>query len=255
MFQLKILTDTVLKQKPVQSTSLPNDQKQSVKAGTVLKVHSYAPAADHIKVALADQSFQGKNTWYAFQRHVAILDKGKIGFPASVKLTVPSYDQLDNSENPYGTCNVTSIAMCLAYLGVQRRTPGIRFPDELSQYCNKNGLDRHEPVDLKKIVEAYGCKDNFRTTASFEQVKEWVIQGNPAVVHGYFTPTGHIVTVIGYNAKGFIVNDPYGELMYSYPGSSYYDTYASGAGLTYSYGLMYNTSARDGSFWVHFISR
>ncbi|MBL1174430.1 C39 family peptidase [Pantanalinema sp. GBBB05] len=255
MLQLKILRDTILKQQILQSTQLPNAQKQDVKAGTVFNLAAHVPASDHIKVTLANQALQGKNTWYAYQRHVAILEDGKISFPQAVRLSIPYYDQLDNSENPFGTCNVTSIAMCLAYMGIGRRRPELRFPDELYLYCEKNGLDRHEPADLKKLVEAYGCKDAFSTTASFERVKEWLVLGNPAVMHGYFTSYGHIVVAIGYNAKGFIVNDPYGELMYTAPGNSYYDTYASGAGLTYSYNLIYNTCCTDKQFWVHFISR
>ncbi|MGG6266984.1 C39 family peptidase [Leptolyngbya sp. AN03gr2] len=60
----------------------------------------------------------------------------------------------------------------------------------------------------------------------------------PAItfVQECFTPTGHIICIIGYNDKGFIVNDPYGELMFSpNPEESCYDIYTTGAGLTYSY--------------------
>lgn len=254
MTQLKILVDTVLKQRPIQSSGLKDTQKQPVKAGTLLNIQSFAPASDHIKVALADKSFQGLNTWYVYQRFAAILEDGKLIFPSAVKLSVPYYDQLDNSENPYGTCNVTTLAMCLAYLGAARKRPEMRFPDELSYYCEAHGLDRHEPADMAKVVEAYGFKDSFRKTASFEGVKEWLVQGNPAITHGYFTAEGHIVCLIGYNSKGFVVNDPYGEIMYS-SFHSYYDIYASGAGLTYSYNLIYNTCCTDGEFWVHFISK
>jgi uncharacterized protein YvpB len=254
MAQLKILVDTVLKQRPLQSSQLSDSEKQPVKAGTLFNLQSFAPSADHIKLALADKTFQGKNTWYVYQKAAVILDNNETTFPSAVKLSVPYYDQLDNSENPYGTCNVTCMAMVLEYLGARRQYPQIRFPDELSQYCDKQGLDRHEPLDLVKVVKAYGCKDNFSKTASFQRVKEWLIQGNPAVVHGYFTPTGHIICLIGYNSKGFVVNDPYGEIMYS-PYHSYYDIYASGAGLTYSYNLIYNTCCSDGEFWVHFMSK
>ena len=255
MTQLKVLCDTVLKQQPIQSAKLTAAQLQTVHAGTLLNVLSYAAASDHIKVSLSDQSFQGKNTWYIYQRHGAILEDDKVIFPKAVKLSVPYYDQLDNSENPYGTCNVTSIAMCLAYLGAVRKHPEQRFPDELQDYCEVNGLDRHAPDVLAKVVEVYGCKDTFKTTASFEEVKEWLIQGNPVVVHGYFTASGHIVVFIGYNADGFIVNDPYGELTYNGPGDSQYDTYASGTGLTYSYRLIYDLCCGDNQFWVHFISK
>ncbi|MFM7450002.1 MAG: C39 family peptidase [Leptolyngbyaceae cyanobacterium] len=72
--------------------------------------------------------------------------------------------------------------------------------------------------------------------------------------HGYFTPSGHVVAIAGYNEQGFIVNDPYGELMYN-PPHSYYNTYANGRGLTYSYNLIQQTCVTGQEFWVHFISR
>lgn len=254
MTQLKILIDTVLKQRPIQSTGLKDNEKQSVKAGTVLKIDSFSPASDHIKVTLVEPSFQGKNTWYVYQKSAAILSNGEITFPASVKLSVPYYDQLDNTENPYGTCNVTSLAMTLAYLGARRQYPEIRFADELDEYCDNHGLDRHEPTDMVKVMEAYGCKDIFTQNATIEEVKEWLIQGNPVVVHGYFTASGHIVCFIGYNSQGFVVNDPYGEIMYS-PDNSYYDIYSNGSGLTYSYSLISEVCCTNNEFWVHFISK
>ncbi len=254
MAELKILCDTILKQKPVVAAQLPDNQKQSIKAGTVLELSSYTTESDHLKVTFKSQAFQGQKTWYVFQKHGAITQGGFTIFPKSVKLTVPYYDQLDNSENPYGTCNVTSMSMCLAYLGARRQEPNIRFPDELSQYCDTHGLDRHEPKDLVKVVEAYGCKDNFTTKATLEDVKGWLIQGYPCVTHGYFTASGHIVTFIGYNDRGLIVNDPYGELMYN-PLHSYYNTYASGAGLLYSYTMIRNVCMTGGEFWVHFLSK
>ncbi|MER3477312.1 MAG: hypothetical protein C4287_13440 [Leptolyngbya sp. ERB_1_2] len=132
----------------------------------------------------------------------------------------------------------------------------MRFPDELDRYCSDNNLDRHEPDALAQVAQAYGCDDRFSKTASFEQIKEWLIQGNPAIVHGYFTPSGHIICIIGYNEKGFVVNDPYGELMYSSnPSDSHYDIYTTGAGLTYSYNLMYQTCCGDNEMWVHFVSK
>ncbi|HLO51488.1 MAG TPA: C39 family peptidase, partial [Kamptonema sp.] len=32
-------------------------------------------------------------------------------------LNVPYLSQLDNENNPYGSCNVTCVAMCLGFLG------------------------------------------------------------------------------------------------------------------------------------------
>ncbi len=80
MTQLKILCDTVLKQQPLQSSKLSDDQKQLVKAGTLFNIQAYAPSSDHVKVTLLDQSPQGKNTWYVYQKHAAIVDKNDVIF-------------------------------------------------------------------------------------------------------------------------------------------------------------------------------
>lgn len=70
---LKIATNTVLKQRPVQSAELSDADKQSVSAGTELILHSYQQAeGNHIKFALLNRSYKGKNTWFAFAPHVEL---------------------------------------------------------------------------------------------------------------------------------------------------------------------------------------
>lgn len=162
-------------------------------------------------------------------------------------LPVPYLSQRNNRIDPSATCNVTSIAMCLMYFGVQSKE---QLEDELSRYVDAEGLNRGSPADLKKIVEAYGCKDDFRSTATIEQLKKHIDGGNPAVIHGWFTASGHIVTVVGYTSLGLIVHDPWGEYF-----ESGYETEASGANLRYSWELIRRTCMDDGQFWVHFISK
>lgn len=248
--ELKILSDTILKQKPIPSAELSDSEKQAIPAGTVLKVQSYAPESDHVKVAFAEESFQGRNTWYVYYKHGVILHKGSVAFPDRIKLAVPYKSQLDNAKNPYGSCNTTSIAMCLAYLGIKGNQPHKQLEDELQDWLEARGLSRHDPYHLAQAAEAYGAKDRFTEKATFNEIKEWLIQGNPVVIHGYFTSFGHIVCLIGYNSHGFIVHDPYGEYW-----SHGYNTSAPGAGLSYSYDLVHRTCKADGDCWVHFISR
>jgi len=140
--------------------------------------------------------------------------------------------------------------MCLEYFGARRRDNIGQFEDELYEYAINSGLSRHNPYDLAKIVRAYGCKDTFREDATIEEAKDWLAKGNPAVIHGYFTSFGHIIVLVGYNERGFVVHDPYGEWF-----STGYRTDLSGAFKTYSYGLIQRTCIPDGSFWVHFISK
>lgn len=77
MLQLKILIDTLLKMRPVQSSLLPDEEEYAIEADTLLKVHSYAVMDDHLKVAFADQSFNGRNTWYVHRAYAQMLEDGK----------------------------------------------------------------------------------------------------------------------------------------------------------------------------------
>ena len=170
---------------------------------------------------------------------------------SEVRLAVPYLSQLDNNYHPYGTCNTTNLAMCMAFFGHQKiDIHGNQLEDELTDYCFENKLSRHSPYDLKIIFERYGYKDTFQEDAKWQEVKEWLSAGNPCIVHGWFTREGHIVTIIGFNERGFIVHDPYGEYW-----ESGYDTSVSGAGLTYSYELMKRVCGRDGDLWIHYVSK
>jgi len=146
--------------------------------------------------------------------------------------------------------------MCLEFLSVPRHRSDGQFEDELYQYALDHNLDRHAPSDLAKIVRDYKAKDSFDTHATIDGVKKWLAAGNPAVTHGYFTSSGHIIVLVGYDESGFLVHDPNGEWF-----ASGYDRNAFGASDTkgkfrhYSYGLIETTCCTDNEFWVHFISK
>jgi len=269
---MKILKDTVLKLSAASASTLGEDQKFAIASGTTVEVLAYKQADDKHFYITFSQGFgpANRNTWYVYSNHVEVtLRSGqRLSItppvvtprpPASnngvVKLAVPYLSQLDNSKNPFGSCNVTSIAMCLKYFGVQQKNPRKQFEDELQDWLEARGLRRHSPHDLVKAAEAYGCDDNFNSRATLEQLKQWLAQGNPAVVHGYFTNYGHIVCVIGYNERGLIVHDPYGEWI---PGGYRRNDRSNperGKSLTYSYKMIRETCMTGGEFWVHFISR
>lgn len=177
-----------------------------------------------------------------------------------VNLHVPCQSQLDNRLNPYGSCNVTSVAMVLQFFGFKGTGDG-QLEDQLYQWMQVRGLSRHSPQDLAYLIETYTkdthkpLKDRLVThwggngKQSWEAVKKHLNAGFPVICHGYFTRFGHIVVIRGYNDKGFVINDPYGEWF-----TNGYDTSASGCNLTYSYGLMDRLCrTEDGQNWLHFI--
>lgn len=165
-------------------------------------------------------------------------------------LSVRHFSQLDNVYHPEGTCNLTSAAMCLDYHGIRPKNSARQLEDELFEYVYDHKLSRHSAEDIAKVIRAFGCQDNFTWRGSIDSIKESIDNGNPVIIHGMFTRSGHIIVGRGYDATGLIVNDPYGEW---FPKG--YNTSVSGAGLHYSYGLIQTTCAYDGEFWVHHVSR
>lgn len=89
MTTLEITQDTFLKQSTAQASALDEGNKYAVAKGMKISLAKHEPidelsASDsdgHVKLVLI-QPIKGKVTWYAFQRHVAILDGDKLLFPA-----------------------------------------------------------------------------------------------------------------------------------------------------------------------------
>ena len=145
-------------------------------------------------------------------------------------LNVPYLSQNDNSINPSGACNVTSIAMCLKYFGIVGDGSRPQLEDQVYQRSLSLGVSRHTPEGIKAIVESYpGMVDIMTRTGSLNDIKKAIDNGQPCIVHGYFTGFGHIIVIRGYDDNGFFVNDPYGE-WYS-PGVYHF---SSGENLHYS---------------------
>ncbi|MEC4893897.1 MAG: peptidoglycan-binding protein [Oscillatoria sp. PMC 1051.18] len=82
---LKVIRDTVFKQQPIDSTQIedPND-KYEIDAGAELVLHSWANLAEeegHLRVAFLENTFNGRNTWYAYIGHVEIWQDDTKIFP------------------------------------------------------------------------------------------------------------------------------------------------------------------------------
>ena len=130
----------------------------------------------------------------------------------------PYHSQRNNKYNPSGACNVTSIAMCLNYHGVDP-VPEKQLEDELYQYMIDNKKSRHSGWHLAWAAENFPkhvgsdvvIKDVFKENGTLDELKQAIAEGNPCVVHGFFTKFGHIVAISGYDDKGVFIEDPWGE--------------------------------------------
>ena len=176
---------------------------------------------------------------------------------ARIDLEVPYLTQLDNLYEPLGTCNTTSVAMVMKYYGVKGDGSELQLEDQLTKRCWAKGLDRHSPTDLVKLFEWKKLNDRFTASASWDEVRQWLTDGNPCIVHGYFTRSGHIVVIRGfddaaYNGRGaFIINDPNGE----WNDWGYEHGQNKGKAVLYSYSMMQRLCSPDGQLWIHFCSK
>jgi uncharacterized protein YvpB len=240
---------TVLKKRPVDASRLEASEKTTLPAGRVYGVRSYAIAENHIRVALTEELSNFGNTGYVFPDYVKFQHGGKTfnPLPDQVELNVPYFSQRDNPRYSWSTCNVTSIAMVLYYYGLRSQS-GRQLEDELLQWCfNYAGVgSQTEHNVLTALIRAYGYKSSFSTTRRWSEIKEELINRRPVVIGADLTPSGHVLTIIGYNKKGYIVNDPWGD---AYTG--YYNT--EGRRLLYSYGYFNQVAGPDGNVWAHFI--
>ena len=65
------------------------------------------------------------------------------------------------------------------------------------------------------LLEGLGLRDNLTETGSLSDITRALDSGEICILHGYWTESGHILVIRGYNDQGdFFVNDPEGEWVY-----------------------------------------
>ena len=122
---------------------------------------------------------------------------------------VPYFYQYDNRLYPSASCQNTSVAMVLAYLGWSG------YPDDITASYGKNYAQ--SPAGLADLFNIYASRSNLsmritpNTNGSFAGLKAELDRGHPVIVHGYFTSYGHVLVVLGYDANGYYVHDPAGK--------------------------------------------
>jgi uncharacterized protein YvpB len=248
---MTMLQATVFKKRPVDAASLKDTEKTPLPLGRVYGVESYGLEGDHLKVSVTEELPNFGNTGYVFPSFAQFKRGDRIfdAVPNNVELNVPYFSQRDNPRFDWSTCNVTSIAMVLYYYGLRSKWGG-QLEDELLQWCFDyagQGSQTDHSV-LSALIQAYGFKTSFSTTRNWADVRSELLNRRPVVLAGDFTASGHILTLIGYNSQGYIVQDPWGDAL-----TGYSDT--EGRKLMYPYSYVNQVAGPDGNVWAHFISR
>jgi len=250
MKMVTVKQKTVFKKRPLDSRQLSANEVSALAAGDIFGVDSYSLTALHFQVTLNEDVPPIGKTGFLFAGHVN-LNQGNKPIEITPKrkvLGVPYFSQLDNPRDPFVTCNVTSIAMVLAFHGVRSRNPRQQLEDELYQWViDRYGRQaRTDNSVLQELYRAYGFGGNFSTARTWAQIKQEIMANRPVVIGGYFTHGGHILCVIGFDEYGYIVNDPYGNALTGY-------SQTEGKGLRYPYIYMRDMCGVDGDVWAHFI--
>lgn len=128
---------------------------------------------------------------------------------SSIRVEIPDmiyFNQYDNVNYGYATCQNTSVAMTISYFENQIH-PDIIF--------NRWGKDiAQSPSGLNAVYTHYSKQTTIRTytNASPEDLIHHLSNGYIAIVHGYFTSYGHVLVVRGYSQEEerYYVNDPAG---------------------------------------------
>lgn len=119
--------------------------------------------------------------------------------------SIPYYNQYNNKHYPYATCQNTSIAMVLSYFQYNIH------PDDIFSRWGKDMAQ--SPSGLNYIYRHYASNStiNTYTNASPEDLRISLSQGYIAIVHGYFTSSGHVLVVKSFDGQNYYVNDPAGK--------------------------------------------
>jgi hypothetical protein len=124
--------------------------------------------------------------------------------PEGVDLDVPYFYQYDNLHEPGSTCGITSTAMALNWW-----LPGHTTPDQL--YGAYGKAQAQSPSGIAAIYRAEGLNASYTTTGTRSEIIAHLDAGRPVVVHGWWTGSGHITVIVGYDDDNWIVNDPAGD--------------------------------------------
>jgi len=132
----------------------------------------------------------------------------------AVALDLPFFDQTNDGPDGWRHCQSSSVAMNLAYLGV----PGIKDDLDYLKVVQRHGDTTEQAAHAAALAELK-APGRFMTSCSVERAKAELDKGFGLafgiIHHGPVSaPTGggHYIAIRGYDASGWLVHDPYGEL-------------------------------------------
>jgi hypothetical protein len=214
------------------TASVRSAAQEIAKAGTMLP-HQLAAFSALDQALTPEQRLAFTADWRATGSPAAPAPAAR---PTNPLTAFPWFPQLDNGPEGWRQCQTSSIAMCLAYLGVGN----IKDDTDYLKVVRRYG-DTTSQVSHQLALKALGVRARFVTNCSASQAQGEIKAGLPVamgILHkGHVSRPaggGHWVAAYGFDARHFVVNDPYGEL--DLVNGTWVRTGGnSGKGLRYSY--------------------
>jgi hypothetical protein len=237
MLTAKILQPTVIKQSTAPALKLDSEFKANLPAGEYPIAKWSQAEGNHFRVTfenpIASLGGRSFNTWMVWGDVLRLLRDGDPDFTQEqakdgMDLDVPFFAQVAIKSEPTfksqweqnRTCFTSSMAMALKYLGAK-----IQGDDDYYSVVKRYGDTTSWDAQIQS-ANHLGFRCHQRTNADFEDVKQSIAKGKPAVIGILHRGTadrpsgGHMVLVRGVTQFGdFIVNDPYGSILDSYTGA------------------------------------
>ena len=166
--------------------------------------------------------------------HIDVEAAGGNNTPGYLIQNLPYFYQYLNALHPSSSCQNTSMAMVLAYYGWHGK------PDTVTAAFGKDKAQ--SPAGLASVFNHYaqqmGSPRRLRahTSGTLSRLHELLSQGKPVIVHGYFTASGHVVVITGYDGTHYTVNDPAGRWNQAFKGGysgGYSGDYSAGHRVRY----------------------
>jgi uncharacterized protein YvpB len=160
--------------------------------------------------------------------------------------STPYFNQYDNAFFSSSTCQNTSLAMVLAKYGWTGN------PDQVTKTFGKDMAQT--PAGLENVFNSLAqdaglsVRIKSHTDGTMELINKLLAEGKPVIAHGWFTPSGHVVTITGFDGQNYTVNDPAGQWNGKFKGG-----YSDGGGKAVKYSKEALTEAlvEDGQVWCH----
>ena len=150
----------------------------------------------------------------------------------SEDVSVPYFFQYSNLLYPGSSCQNTSVAMVLAYLGWS----GV--PDDITSSWGKDYAQ--SPHNLSDMFNTIASSENLSgrlvtdTNGSLSEFRSLASSGEVLIVHGYFTGYGHVIVVTGFDGVDYIANDPAGAWRGTFKGGYGWSSATEGHSIKYN---------------------